>query len=121
VTTGTYVIGETVTEAVSGATGTLKDSDSLTAPTFIVLEPVGGSLTGGHALTGAGGAASTGGTKSTAPIQTLSAGGCNSADIQSQDATDAAWFTVDGSTPQAAGSKGSQKITANTDAITSVD
>jgi hypothetical protein len=118
---GPFQLGETITESVSSATGVLKDADSLSAPTYVILEPASGSLTGGHTLTGGtSSATATGGTKTTSPVQSLSTAGCNGADLQHQDASDAAWFTVDGSTPQAAAAKGSQKLTANSDAITSV-
>src|SRR5436305_222448 len=37
VTGGPFQLGETLTESVSSATGVLKDADSLSAPTYVIL------------------------------------------------------------------------------------
>jgi hypothetical protein len=54
-TTGTFVLGEVVTQAVSGATGYFMEDDAGT----IYLEETSGTFTGTDTLNGAGGAANT--------------------------------------------------------------
>jgi hypothetical protein len=63
--TGTWVIGETVTETGSGATGVLRSADTLTgtATTVLYISNIGtAAFTGGATLTGNGGATVTGST-----------------------------------------------------------
>lgn len=55
--TGTFVIGETVTESSTGATGTYAYEETVGATSYIYLVPVSGTFTGNHALTGATSAA----------------------------------------------------------------
>jgi hypothetical protein len=61
--TGTYVEGETITQSVTSATGTLRRLDAGGTSKCLYVEPVSGTFTTGNTLTGGtSGATSTGGT-----------------------------------------------------------
>lgn len=61
--TGTFTVGETVTESVSSATGVLRRSDQGAGTPALYIDPVSGTFTGGQTLTGGtSSATATGGT-----------------------------------------------------------
>lgn len=69
---GTFEVGETVTESVSGATGTFGYLETVGATVYMRLVPATGTLTGGHTLTGGtSGATKTGVAASTATTSRL--------------------------------------------------
>lgn len=70
--TGTFTEGETITESVSSATGTLRRSDQGDSTKVLYIAPVTGTFTGGQTLTGGtSGATATGGTiESTTAVRT---------------------------------------------------